>query len=206
MLLIQFLRGFREKMRLWKHVIVPLALYAIIYSVYFFFWMPEILEFWLGQCIVCWLLLLGTYRGPVKRLNIIAGTLAVLLFVINYTTSILPMQDIKNDIGYARIDKIRQTVTPGDLVVVQDPWLLKEFLEYYTKARVRVVPQQGLQQIALHQDIDSTLKDGHRVFIFPAKSSANAAENKDFIPAVQKEYTDRMKLFQEEISTVWVIE
>jgi hypothetical protein len=205
-LLVQFIARFREKMRSWKHVIMPLLLYAGIYTAYFLFWMPEILEFWLGHCIVLWLLLLGTYRPAGRRLNIYAGMIAGLLFVINYTTSIKPMQSIENDIGYARIEKVRQTATENDLVVVQDPWLLKEFLEYYTKARVRVVPEKGFQQIALKQDVDSTVKYGHRVFIFPSSNIADASENKNFIPALQKEYADRMKTFQEELSPVLLIE
>lgn len=67
LLLIQFITRFKEKMRDWKHVIVPLLLYVLIYSVYFFFWMPEILEFWFGQCIICWLLLLVHANLPEGR-------------------------------------------------------------------------------------------------------------------------------------------
>jgi hypothetical protein len=131
-----------------------------------------------------------------------AGLIAVLLFVINYTTSIKPMQDINNDIGYARIEKLKQTATPNDLVVVQNPWLLKEFLEYYTVSPVRVVPGPGFQQIALRQYIDSTLANGHRVFVFPAEG-VNAMENKDFIPALQKDYGPRITVFQQELTPIW---
>jgi hypothetical protein len=201
-LLVQFIARFKEKMREWRHVIIPLLLYVVVYSGYFFFWMPEILEFWFGQCIICWLLLLGTRRPAGRPLNIMAGLIAVLLFVINYTTSIKPMQDINNDIGYARIEKLKQTATPNDLVVVQNPWLLKEFLEYYTVSPVRVVPGPGFQQIALRQYIDSTLANGHRVFVFPAEG-VNAMENKDFIPALQKDYGPRITVFQQELTPIW---
>ncbi len=206
LLLVQFIARFREKMRTWGHVIVPLLLYVVLYSGYFFFWMPEILEFWFGQCIICWLLLLGTRRPAGRPLNILAGAIALLLFVINYTTSIRPMQDINNDIGYARIEKLKQTATPDDLVVVQNPWLLEDFLKYYTKTPVRVVPQPRFQQIALRQYIDSTVSTGHRVFIFPARGSANASENIDFIPALQKDYSSRISVFQQELTPVWVIQ
>lgn len=204
-LLVQFIARFREKMREWRHVIIPLLLYVVVYSVYFFFWMPEILEFWFGQCIICWLLLLGTRRPAGRPLNIMAGLIALLLFVINYTTSIRPMQDINNDIGYMRIEKLKHTATANDLVIVQNPWLLKEFLEYYTPAPVRVVPEPGFQRIALRQYVDSTLAGGHRVFIFPAHENVNAALNRDFIPELQQEYGDRIEVFQDKLAPIWLL-
>jgi len=203
LLLVQFIARFREHMRNWKHVIIPLLLYVVVYSGYFFFWMPEILEFWFGQCIICWWLLLGTRPGG-RPLNIMAGAIALLLFVINYTTSIKPMEDINNDIGYARIQKVRQAATPSDLIVVQNPWLLREFLEYYTQTPVRVIPEQGFQQIALKQFIDSTVSNGHRVFIFPAEDST-FAPGKDFIPQLKKDYAPRISLIQQEMLPVWEI-
>jgi vacuolar-type H+-ATPase subunit I/STV1 len=199
LMVVQFIARFRAHMRNWRHIIIPLLLYAAIYSAYFFFWMPEILEFWFGQCIVFWWLMLGT-RPAGRPLNILAGILALLLFVINYTTSIRLMQDLNNDIGYARVQKVRQAAAPGDLVVVQNPWLLKEFLEYYTHAPVRTIPEQGFQQIALRQYIDSTVNNGHRVFIFPSGDSANG-----FIPALKKDYAPRMHVFQQELAPVWEI-
>lgn len=201
-LFVQFVARFREKMQEWRHVIIPLLLYVVVYSAYFFFWMPEILEFWFGQCIICWLLLLGTRRPAGRPLNIMAGLIALLLLVINYTTSIRPMQNINNDIGYARIEKLKQTATANDLVIVENPWLLKEFLEYYTPAPVRVIPGPGFQQIALRQYVDSTLAGGHRVFIFPSHGSAHAQDNKDFIIALQKDYGARISVFQRELAQI----
>ncbi|HYF33173.1 MAG TPA: hypothetical protein VD993_18740 [Chitinophagaceae bacterium] len=205
MLLFHFIGRFREKMRSWKHVIIPLLLYMVIYSAYFFFWMPEILEFWLGQCIICWLLLIGTYRPVGKRLNIIAGTIAVLLMVINYTGSIKPMRDISNDIGYARIEKVKAAATENDLVIIQDPWLLKEFLEYYTKAHVEVIPKESGQQAALFIKIKHALAAGHRVYVFPANEAGRFPESNNFIPALREEYGVRMSVMQQDISVVYVI-
>jgi hypothetical protein len=198
-LLVRFIRKFRENMRTWEAVIVPLLLYVVIYSLYFLFWMPEILEFWLGQCIICWLLLLGAYR-PVKRLNIIAGAIAALLFIINYSAAIKPMRNIHNDIGYARIEKLNHTATAGDLTVVENPWLIKEFLEYYSKAHVAVIPKDAQEQSALKQRIDSTLSAGHAVFVIPAKEEGSA-----FIQGLQKAYGGSMTLFQQEVQMIWVI-
>jgi hypothetical protein len=172
---------------------------VLIYSTYFFFWMPEILEFWLGQCIILWLLLLGTFRPVGKRLNILAGLTALLLLVINYTSSIGPMQDIRNDIGYARIEKVKAVATSGDLAIVQNPWLLKEFLEYYGQARVMVAPAPNALE-PVHSHIDPVLASGHRVYIFPEP------QQPDLVPRLQKRYGTKMTLFQKELAEIWVIQ
>ncbi|MGB8190667.1 MAG: hypothetical protein WCF67_02055 [Chitinophagaceae bacterium] len=205
-LFIRFIRKFRENMRTSKHVITPLLLYVAIYSFYFLFWMPEILEFWLGHCVIFWLLLIGTYKPVGRRLNIISGSIAVLLFVINFSSSIRPMQDIKNDIGYARIEKLTHAATANDLVLVQDPWLLKDFIEYYTKSHVEAIPKDKQQAQNLHVRINNALATGNRVFVFPRPGEEREIDNTEFIPALKNEFGARMKLFQEGVSTVWVIE
>lgn len=204
-LLVKFIGKFREKMRNWGHVITPLLLYVAVYSLYFFFWMPEILEFWLGQCVICWLILVGTYRPVGKRLNLITGAIALLLLVINFISAIKPMQDIRNDIGYARIEKVKDAATEKDLVLVEDPWLLKEFLEYYTKAPVEVIPQTLNQQVQLYIKIKYHLAAGNKVFVFAARDPARFPGSSEFIPALQREYGSRVSVLEKEVATVYLI-
>lgn len=203
MLLVHFIARFKTKMRSWGHIIIPLLLYVAVYSAYFFFWMPEILEFWLGQCVICWLLLIGTYRPVSKKLNIMVGAVAALLILINYTGSIRPMQDIRNDIGYARIEKVRSAATENDLVVVQDPWLMREFLEYYTKAPVEVIPGDLSDQAHLLVQINYKLAFGNKVYVFQAREPAKFPWNNDFIPTLQRLYGERMKVVQEELAVMY---
>ena len=205
MLLIHFIARFKQKMRSWGHIIVPLLLYVLVYSAYFFFWMPEILEFWLGQCVICWLLIIGTYRPANRRLNVIAGTVALLLLLINYMGSIKPMRDITNDIGYARIERVRVSGTEKDLVVLQDPWLTKEFLQYYTKTHVEVIPTDLNLQAALFTRIRNTLAAGNKVYVFQAREQEKFLGNKDFIPALRKEYGERMKVVEKELVVLWEV-
>jgi hypothetical protein len=205
MLLVHFIARFREKMRSWGHVIIPLLLYVAVYSAYFFFWMPEILEFWLGQCIICWLLLVGTYRPVERRLNVMTGMIAALLLLINYMGSIKPMQDINNDIGYARIEKVRTSGTEKDLVVLQDPWLTKEFLEYYTKSPVEVIPGEMNLQAILITKINNTLAAGNRVYVFQGKDLSKFPANRDFIPKLKGIYGERMKVVEKELMVIYEI-
>jgi hypothetical protein len=165
-LLIKFLSRIGALLRNQYFIIVPLMLYFLIYSIYFLFWMPEILEFWLGQCIVFWLLLIGTYEKVDMRFNALLMIILSLLLFINFTGSIRPMQDINNDIGYVRIEKVRELAKPSDIVIVQNPWLLKEFLEYYTPASVAEQPKNKMQADSLQQVVQRRLQAGGKVFIF----------------------------------------
>ena len=167
--------------------------------------MPEILEFWLGQCVICWLLLIGTYRPLGRRLNVITGMSALLLISINFIGSIKPMRDINNDIGYARIEKVRVSGTEKDLVVLQDPWLTKDFLEYYTKSHVEIIPGDPNLQAALLDKIKTTLATGNKVYVFEVRDAAKFPSNKDFIPRLKREYGARMKLVEKELGLVWEV-
>ena len=204
-LLWQFVMRFREKMRSWGHVIVPLLMYVVVYSGYFFFWMPEILEFWLGQCVICWLLLIGTFRPANRRLNVTAGAVAVLLLLINYFGSIRPMQDINNDIGYARIEKVRTGAAEKDLVILQDPWLTKEFLAYYTKSEVEIIPGDLNGQAALLIKIKYVLAAGNKVYVFQAREPGKFTFSKEFIPALERLYGSRMKIIEKELVVLYEI-
>src|SRR5439155_16893241 len=103
--------------------------------------------------------------------NILLGIILGLLFFINFTGSIRPMQDINNDIGYVRIEKVKQLAKPSDIVIVENPWLLKDFLEYYTTASIAEQPQDKLQADSLHLAIQHSLQSGGKVFIFLDKEN-----------------------------------
>ena len=135
-LLIKFISRLRWVARNQYYIAIPLFLYLTVYSIYFLFWMPEILEFWIGQSIVFWLLLIGYYQSLNGKFNVLLTITLALLILINTLGSIRPMQDLNNDIAYVRIQKVKQEANPGDVVLVQNPWLFKEFLEYYTPVSV----------------------------------------------------------------------
>ncbi|RZL44699.1 MAG: hypothetical protein EOP00_19260, partial [Pedobacter sp.] len=65
---IRFASAFK-RLHQYYNVIRPLLLCIVVYSIFFLFWMPEILEFWIFQMILVWLLLVGmlpAYRFPLK--------------------------------------------------------------------------------------------------------------------------------------------
>ena len=59
-LLIRFIRKFRTIKNTWRVEMMPLLVTGIVYSIFFCFWDPEILEFWIFQTVLFWLVLFGT--------------------------------------------------------------------------------------------------------------------------------------------------
>lgn len=207
-LVIKFVTKIGWLIRNQYFTVVPLILYFLIFSVYFLFWMPEILEFWLGQCIVFWLLMIGTYENVNRRFNILLGIILALLFFINFTGSIKLMQNVNNDIGYVRIQKVKNMAKPSDMVIVQNPWLLKEFLEYYTPASVTEQPGSQREADSLRHVIQQDLESGGRIFIFLDKDKENVKPGRDttFIPQIMSENKLRSTQIQAEPVEVWLIQ
>ena len=115
------------------------------------------------------------------------------------------MQNIKNDIGYERIQKVRSIAGEKDVIVVRDPWLLKDFLEYYTPATVLVVPGDEIKANEYRQAISNRLAIGGKIFLFTAKSTIHASPNATFIPSLIQEYKGRTTLLQKEMTEIWMI-
>ena len=204
-LFIKFLARFQWIVRNYYYITVPLLLYFGVYSFYFLFWMPEILEFWIGQCIVFWLLLIGNYQPVNKRLNILVGSILLLIISINYAGSIRPMRNLKNDIGYVRIEKIKELSAPNDLALVQNPWLLKEFIEYYTSARVIQTPKDSVQRDSVRHVVQNELATGHKVFIFIDREESTETSNPVFLNELIEQYKSRAAQIQQKPAEVWLI-
>jgi hypothetical protein len=166
----------RSLYRQHRRLLVPPALFLVIYSAFFFFWMPENLEFWIPQSVVFWILVLGLNKQlppfPLFRRNyFLYGTLAALLFFVNYWGSIHWMKDINNDSVYVKIRKVKDMATNKDLIILEDPWLLDEFLQHFTPSTVSPVPDDPAAVQALDKKVDSTLKTGGRIYVFAEKGS-----------------------------------
>jgi hypothetical protein len=204
-LLISWFKRISSSFKKFQSILIPLLLFQVIFSIYFLFWEPEILEFWLTQCIIFWILLVGV-QNATRRFNITLALMVAILVSVNYLSSIRFMRDINNDIGYARIKKILPEVTDQDLVVVRDPWLLKEFLQYLTSAKVETVPV-GIDSVnRLKNMISSKLSQGKKVYLFPDVNSKNASGNESFIPSILETYNQREKVIQTDMTKIVLIQ
>lgn len=75
MMCIRFIRQFRKLKTTYANIMSPVLWTLLVYSLFHLFWEPEILEFWIFQSILFWLLLLGTIpvTGFPFRLRAVSG-------------------------------------------------------------------------------------------------------------------------------------
>jgi hypothetical protein len=168
-LVIRFIIHYR-RMELHYHVINPVFLTIIVYSVFFCFWMPEILEFWILQMVLVWLLLIGmmpAYRFPFN-IRALKGIflLSVSLFIVNYFGSIRWLQRNSRDWYYVEIRKLDPDLTSSDIVYVVDEWILKDYVRYFSKATVIATDDPGYNEAEAQKQVREALSNHHKVIVY----------------------------------------
>ena len=209
-LLVRFIKNFRTIRNNFPSVIVPLILTFFIYSAFFTFWMPEILEFWILQSVLTWLLLLGTlpavlFGGKIKQV-FLYGMIGGLLFCINYFGSIRWMEHKENDLYYVKTIPLKSIVKENDFVILQDGWILKDFLSYFTKLKIQAVPPRDSSQSALSEKFMLTLAGKGSVFILPEINNKFRAPDTQYIDSLRKQYSSRITLIRSKDPEIWMIE
>ncbi len=149
----------------------PLVCCLLVYSLFFCFWMPEILEFWILQSVLVWLLLVGMLPGVRLRpfrLPAFAEltVLALLLFSINYFGSLRWLGDPERDWYYRETLKISTVLSPEDLVVVEDEWILKDYLRYYTPARIIATDEAVYDTVSVQKIVRQTGLAGGKIYYY----------------------------------------
>jgi hypothetical protein len=190
--------------------ISPLMVTGIVYSIFFSFWEPEILEFWIFQTVLFWLILLGTLMHRREtfpfRMKPAAGVvfIAVCLFIINFFGSIRYILDLENDLYYVKTLPVKNAIKPHEAVLLQDRWILKDFLEYYTKAPVMEVPYEDTARIRVDNFISGHLQKGAKLYIYPEGRPGH--NDTRYIDSLLAAYPGRGRVFHADHPKIIVIE
>lgn len=209
-LLIRFIKNGKLIAKSYKVIVIPLLLAFFVYSAFFTFWMPEILEFWILQSVVLWLLLLGTV--PMKALPYkmkpayLYGIIAGLLFTINYFGSIRWMRYKENDLYYVKAMAVQSATKQNDLVLLQDGWILKDFFAYFTRVQVQPVPMKDSSRVMIDSLFSVTLTKKAKVFILPEVNNKLRSPDFQYLDSLRKQYAGRLSLFRQKDPEIWVIE
>lgn len=201
----------RSLYRQHRRILVPPALFLVIYSTFFFFWMPENLEFWIPTSVVFWIFVLGlNYQLPhfplFRKNYLLYGSLAALLLIVNYWGSIHWMKDIDNDSVYIKIRKVKALATQKDLIILQDPWLLDDFLQHFTPSAITEIPVEPAAVQALNKKVDSTLMAGGKIYLFAEKGSLkHGSKNINYADSLLRANPGRVTDLHNELTTVEVI-
>jgi hypothetical protein len=205
--LVRILRHWKTLYRGYKRVMMPLLLFLAAYSVFFYFWMPDNLEFWIPQTVVIWLFLLGMSslvpgKGGSARAYL---GIALLLFIINYWGSIYWMKDINNDIVYVKTKKLKENAGAADVILLQDPWLISYFLEHYTKSTILEVPVEPAEIAQVNHKVDSCLGAGGKVYLFTEGATVHAKDNKRYADSLMSAHSGRVSDLGNALTPVKVI-
>lgn len=178
-LVIRFTQHYRQ-MKLHFRLLKPLLLCLLVYSVFFCFWMPEILEFWILQMVLLWLMIIGmlpVFRFPLRipaRTGLIV--LSLFLFTINYTGSMRWLGDIRNDWYYMEVKKLDPSLGEQDVVIVENEWILKDYVRYYSRARLIATDEPGFSREATHKLVSDAISKNGRVYLYRAGNNNSDAE------------------------------
>jgi hypothetical protein len=172
----------------YKLTIIPLVLFLIIYSIFFYFWMPENLEFWIPQSVIIWVLLAGCLNGINTRFSkrTVLLVMASLLLVINFFGSIRWLRNFKYDLFYVKTQPLKNTATKNDMTLLEDGWIIQSYLDLYTKAPVKLIPAKdsAAQRMEVDSMINKTFNNNGRLFIYTDKTVMHAVKNDNYIDSL----------------------
>jgi hypothetical protein len=209
-LVVRFFRKYKSVRKTWLIETRPLLITGIVYSIFFCFWEPEILEFWILQTVLFWLVLLGTLSHnrenfplrmkPVVAVSMIAG----FLFIINFFGSVRYLMNLENDLYYMKTLPVKNAIGPHDGVLLQDGWILKDFLEYYTNAEVKAVPRVDSARALVDNFISDHLKKGAKLYIYP--EARHGYDDRHYVDSLLAANPGRIRIFQANHPKIIVIE
>lgn len=187
-LIIRFIKKYKTVRATWPSVVPPLVVCGFVYSAFFCIWMPEILEFWIFQTVLLWLLLLGTLTitgFPFRMRPVAVGLIISLtLFIVNFFGSVRWLQDLEHDWYYLKVKPVKNMVKENDVILLQQGWILKDFLEYFTHANVTEVPYKLELRAEVDSTIESSLHKGGRVIIYPEANSMTTQPETGYIDSL----------------------
>lgn len=188
----------------------PLILTGIVYSIFFCFWEPEILEFWIFQTVLFWLVLLGSLMNSREnfpfRLKPATGVvfIAACLLIINYFGSIRYLRNLENDLYYVKTLPVKNAIKPQEAVLLQDGWILKDFLEYYTDVEVMDVPWADTARARVDNFIAAHLQKRAKLYIYPEGRQGH--NDTRYIDSLLAANPGRYRVFHAEHPKIIVIE
>lgn len=209
-LLIRLLAHRRNFIRNFRNTTGPLTIFLLAYSVFFYFWMPSNLEFWINQSVIFWVLILGIsgISGGVWHIRqpYLSVILAVLLFAVNYFGSLRWMESLDNDLFYRKVQYIRTNSHPGDIILLRDDWQLEDYVNRYSPAETDIIPAKDTMQASiLPEEISSCLQKGGHVYFYDETHIGSAVKDDVFKDYLLSNYGSRMQLVDDPYAKLYEI-
>ena len=97
-------------------------------------------------------------------------------------------------------------MTANDLVLLQDGWILKDFMDYFGKAKVMPVPWKDSLVPITNSAITRSLENNGKIYVYPEANNMKIKPNTRYIDSVLQVFSDRKKVFHEGDPLIIVIE
>jgi hypothetical protein len=198
---VQLVKNFKKINIARREVIYPFLIATVCYSIFFCFWMPEILEFWIFQTITIWIILLGSahlYGFFKKKIHTyLVYALVITLFSINWWGSMKYMRDLNNDLYYVQVKQLDRHLTENTLAVFQDGWILKDFIDYFTPADIIVSPQDSVSHITVDAAIQQAISTGKQLLVFPEKNNYGLVQSTHYLDSLLLQYQSQWTIINE---------
>lgn len=193
-LVVQFINTIRKRFSSVQGILVSSL---FIYSLFFIFWMPENLEFWIFQSVIIWMLILGNPSFFSKKRSIILPSfIAAALYVINYFGSIELLGKKESDLYYSRVQPVSRIIEPGDIVILEEPWILDGYINYFTPGIDLKAGDPNVIPLS-----NRALAAQHKVVIF----ESNGDRNKD-VDSLYNFYKGRINTANDSVPFIRIIQ
>ncbi|CAN5808224.1 hypothetical protein BH23ACT11_BH23ACT11_01200 [soil metagenome] len=157
------------------------------YTLFFTWWEPANIEFWIVPWIPLAVLLalpLSTYEPGIQRRFVLGSVflLVSILFTVNLIGSVWPQHDPEDDYWRVRSDWYARNTTPSELVISYGP-LWSRYLRYFGQAKVIDVEEDVFKK---HGDTKGALVDLRRRMDTVPHTTRVLVSSEAFYPASDK--------------------
>ncbi len=150
-----------------RRFLAILVSWFVVYALFFAWWEPENLEFWIAPSLAFWMSVLTILRRTRHGWHMLGGAM-VLLLATNLFGSILHLRSRDNDYYYHRTQPLVEAARAGDAIIVARRWIWGDYLQRYAPAEVCCMTDNaraGNGSGRVVRAIESALAGGHRVFV-----------------------------------------
>ena len=112
----------------------------------------------------------------------------------------------ENDWYYVKTEAIQNAAQQKDLVILQNAWIVKDFLHYFTDLRVQSVPLKDSSQTTIDSLFNYTILQKGKVFILPEINNKMSAPDTRYLDSIRTQYANRLRLYRPKEPEIWVIE
>ncbi len=213
--------------RKWRNMLGSLICWFLVYSIFFFFWDPSNLEFWIPQSLIIWLIFLSIMNPSEDKKGIYGNLfklglvfIAVSLFIVNYLGSIRWLADFRNDYYYMKTTAVSDFASKSDLTVIAESWILRGYIERFTSADVIAITDIYLKEQRdkqrtidyMRNAIDKTISNGHRVFVMEDAVDLDKkvrqkynSELEDTVNSLWRDFKQQWSFLQTETGKIYIL-